>query len=213
VGRNRRQQRAREHGREGTATATRRPGGSPGGRTKPASRRSLDQWGGLPVVGAGAVVMIVIALIVWQNVPNAASTEALLGEPVPITSAAHVESAALMDIEPGLPPAGGPHFATWLRTGVYDEPQQDGLVVHALEHGVVWLSYHPDLISTADLEVLRRVGRSHRSDVVVSPRPDNDGMYAVSWGWRMAIESPVDEGLLRRFVETNRDRSPEPFVR
>lgn len=170
----------------------------------------------MPVLGAAVIGVVLISFLVWQNRPAATlapSDAPLMGEEVPIASAAHIDDPALMDIQPGMPPAGGPHFARWEQTGVYDEPLQDGLVVHSLEHGVIWFSYNPDLISEEDLAALERVGREFSNDVIVSPRPDNDGIYAASWGRRMAVDSPVDEDLLRDFIRTNVNRAPEPGVR
>lgn len=40
------------------------------------------------------------------------------------------------------PPASGPHDATWTKAGIYDNPQGDGYLIHALEHGYVVISYN-----------------------------------------------------------------------
>src|SRR5436190_20321045 len=42
-----------------------------------------------------------------------------------------------------VPPAGGDHAPQWLACGVYDRPVDDGLAVHALEHGAVWITHDP----------------------------------------------------------------------
>lgn len=218
MGRGRRQQRLQQRRRDRSAVAE-RSAAEPGTprRQKPAWRQSLDQWGGLPVLAAVMIAVVLIGVLVWQNRPAATlspSDEPLMGQEVPMTSAAHINDADLMDIQPGLPPAGGPHFPQWLPTGIYDEPQQDGLIVHSLEHGVIWFSYNPDLLSDEDLEVVERVGREFSNDVIVAPRPDNAGaLYALSWGRRLEVETPVDADVLRQFVRTNVNRAPEPGVR
>lgn len=170
----------------------------------------------MPVVVAGVLVVVAVAIVIWVSRPASVdiSSDTLMGDPVPITSAAHVTDTALFDIQPGLPPAGGPHFVQWLRTGIYDDPQQDGMAIHSLEHGIVWFSYHPDLITGADLQAVRDVAREFSNDVILSPRPENNApLYAVSWGRRLLVDIPVDRDLLREFVQTNRNRSPEPGVR
>lgn len=40
------------------------------------------------------------------------------------------------------PPTSGTHYADWTRPGVYETPQQDGLLVHSLEHGYIVVSYN-----------------------------------------------------------------------
>lgn len=224
MGRNRRQQRLQQRRRERTETAERPARGGEGEapeprrprRGKPAWRQTIDQWGGIPMVGGVVVVIVLLGFLVWQNLPEGVqvSGDDLMGDPVPMTSTAHIDDPALMDIQPGLPPAGGPHFGRFLPTGFYDEPQQDGLIVHSLEHGVIWFSYNPDLISDQDLEVVRQVYNEFSNDVIASPRFDNNApLFLVSWGQRLEAPQPFTADLLRDFVRTNRNRSPEPGVR
>lgn len=40
------------------------------------------------------------------------------------------------------PPTSGKHYADWIRSGVYDAPQDDRYLVHSLEHGYVIMSYN-----------------------------------------------------------------------
>ncbi|GMU40604.1 MAG: hypothetical protein AMXMBFR23_14700 [Chloroflexota bacterium] len=89
----------------------------------------------------------------------------------------------------------------------------DGYLVHALEHGIVWLAYSPDLLDAQQLETLKALAAEYSRDVILSPRPANDvALYAVSWGRRVQV-TPSDVDLLRTFIETNRNRSPEPGIR
>lgn len=39
------------------------------------------------------------------------------------------------------PPTGGDHYADWITKGFYDEPREDGSLVHSLEHGYVIINY------------------------------------------------------------------------
>ena len=40
------------------------------------------------------------------------------------------------------PPTSGPHLPTWVKTGVYNQPQSEGELIHSLEHGYVIVSYN-----------------------------------------------------------------------
>ena len=42
------------------------------------------------------------------------------------------------------PPTSGPHDETWVKAGIYDQPQLEGMLIHSLEHGYVVISYHCD---------------------------------------------------------------------
>jgi hypothetical protein len=75
------------------------------------------------------------------------------------------------------------------------------------------LAYSPDLLDTQGLETLKALAAEYSRDVILSPRTVNDvALYAVSWGRRLQA-TPGDIDLLRTFIETNRNRSPEPGIR
>lgn len=40
------------------------------------------------------------------------------------------------------PPTSGPHLPTWVKAGVFEEPQSEGELIHSLEHGYVIISYN-----------------------------------------------------------------------
>ena len=177
-------------------------------------RGTLDSFGGPVVVGTLVVTVVVIVVMAIRAMPSAPSEAALRGEAVRVGPAAHVAAASALEIPEGQPPAGGPHLIAPHPTGIFEQPVPDGNVIHSLEHGIVWITYRPDLISTKDLETLRAVARAYAGDVILSPRPANSAaVSAVSWERRANMASPVTEKALRDFVTTNRNRSPEPGVR
>lgn len=176
-------------------------------------RETLDSWGGLTVIGGvGLAVVLAGFLILRTPLGFSQSDEALLGEAYPDVSANHVAEGSLTDNSPQ-PPAGGSHYPRPATPGIFEETIADGYLVHALEHGMVWFSYQPGLLSDEQLTQLQEVANDYSNDVILAPRPANDAaLYALSWGRRLAA-NPDDVDLLRQFVETNRNRSPEPGVR
>lgn len=172
-------------------------------------KATIDSFGGFLTIGAVVIGVVVIGALIWTNLPTGVSDDPLLGEAIETGRAGHVATVAEMEIVPGQPPVGGPHLGVWLNAGVFSTPVSDGNAVHSLEHGMIWFSYNPDLISDADLEGLRDIARDFDRDVVLSPRPDNaTAIAAASWGRLLQIEA-LDAELLRDFVTTNRDRAPE----
>lgn len=190
------------------------------GRAAPRAgwRAAIDSFGGFWVVGSIGAAIIAIALIVFFNrpgkdAPGTVSTRPLMGELVNTPDRTHVNDPKLLQFAAGQPPVGGPHFATAQALGVYDKPVPDGNAVHALEHGIVWISYQPDRLDAAALERLRQIARAYDRDVILSPRPDNSMTIAAASWMRLLRLDALDEQQVRAFIETNRNRSPEPFVR
>lgn len=172
---------------------------------------------------AAAAVLVVAALTTaggvfvfarQQPLPHATPAPSLLGEMVAMGEATHVTSAAGLQVTPGQPPAGGPHFAQPLRAGTAIAPVEDGNAIHSLEHGMIWISYRADLITSKDLATLAAVAQAHPNDVLLTPRPQNSAVASiVSWGRRATIPTPIDQGSVEAFVTTNLNQSPEPGIR
>lgn len=192
------------------AAATVRP------TAKPQWRQTLDAWGGiwtLLILAAAAVVVVVVIVVSARSGASGASTAPLLGEDIPVTSAEHVASASQLVIPPGQPPTSGPHYPAPQALGIYDAPVPDGNAIHSLEHGIVWISYNPAKVTDTDIQRLRDLAKQHANDVILAPRPDNaTAVAAASWGRLLKQDTP-DIAQLKRFITTNRNRSPEPGVR
>lgn len=114
------------------------------------------------------------------------------------------------DVNPGITPRP---------TGVYSTEQPDEDIIHNLEHGHVWISYNPSLISSGDLAALEQLvldGTSNANGggvgVILTPRAANDNMIALaSWAHLQTLDS-YDPVAIRDFVETNRGKAPEGFI-
>jgi hypothetical protein len=202
---------------QGTAQRVSRP--AP--KAKPRWRETIDSFGGLLTVGAilGAVAIVVAIFI--TNRPTSTSRdvseETLMGVAIPAADAEtdrqHVADPVQLQIPDGRPPARGPHFAVPQAVGVYDQPVPDGNTIHSLEHGIVWISYNPQLVDQQTVDSLEDLGDDYGGDTIVAPRPANAmAIAAVSWGQLLELDA-FDREQLADFITTNRNRSPEPFVR
>jgi Protein of unknown function (DUF3105)/Coiled-coil domain-containing protein 56 len=123
------------------------------------------------------------------------------------------------------PPVGGPHNPVWMNAGVYTEPIPSERAVHNLEHGVVWITYRPDLPSG---DVDRLVGLFKKQSMIpeagdggrsnryldLSPWSSNAlpaPIVITSWGYQLKVQSP-DDPRLQQFIDTfrhNQKYSPE----
>jgi hypothetical protein len=95
------------------------------------------------------------------------------------------------------PPTNGDHDPLWQNCGFYEEPIEDRHAVHSLDHGVVWITYRPDL-SEQRIKSLRPYGKEYY--VIVSPYPGQvSPVIATSWRVQLELEGE-DDPRLRRFV-------------
>lgn len=108
------------------------------------------------------------------------------------------------------PPPGGPHADRWLQCGVYDRPVRDANVVHALEHGTVWLTHAPDL----DAQEVAELAAFLPDEGILSPYPGLDAPVVVTvWGRQLALTG-ADDPRLPLFLEAFGDggTAPEPMA-
>ncbi|HEX2741256.1 MAG TPA: DUF3105 domain-containing protein [Rubrobacter sp.] len=95
------------------------------------------------------------------------------------------------------PPTNGDHDPLWQNCGFYEKPLKDRHAVHSLDHGVVWVTFRPDL-PKRQIKPLRSYGRENY--VIVSPYPDQDAPVIVT-SWRVQLElNGADDPRLRKFV-------------
>ena len=95
------------------------------------------------------------------------------------------------------PPTNGNHAPLWQNCGFYQEPLQDRHAVHSMDHGVVWITYRPEL-PQQQLEILRPYGNENY--VMVSPYPGQDApVIATSWRVQLQLNS-ADDPRLEQFV-------------
>ena len=108
----------------------------------------------------------------------------------------------------GLPPVGGDHDPRFQNCGIYTEPVTTGPAVHSMEHGAVWIAYHPDLPAD-DVAVLQEMVRGE-SYMLLSPYPDlMSDVVATAWGVQLEPDS-VTDARLGQFIDRYRGGGPEP---
>jgi hypothetical protein len=112
------------------------------------------------------------------------------------------------------PPFGGPHDSIWAACNgvVYDKPVRNENMVHALEHGAVWIAYNPAQVTGSELNKLRErvAGKSH---LMLSPYPGLDSPISLqSWGHQLKLSDAGDRRI-DQFIQSlqlNEYTYPEP---
>jgi hypothetical protein len=189
-----------------------------GGRTRPPANVVAPQrpWG--LIAAAVAVVVFAVAVIgyavVQVNKANENKVESI-DEIDGITTAEyeagqHVGTTVAYTESP---PIGGEHDPVWADcTGtVYDVDIRHENAVHSLEHGAVWITYDPDVVTGDALQTLRDL--ASESGRMVSPNPGQDSPISLqSWNHQLKVDS-ADDPRIQQFADFftyNQEFYPEP---
>ena len=108
------------------------------------------------------------------------------------------------------PPAGGLHAPIWWNCGFYDEPVVDENVGHDLEHGVVWISYAPDLPAD-QVELIHDLVRENRKTLAApyEDLPEGAAVVVTAWARQLRLDS-ADDPRLAEFVAQYQDSDQAP---
>ena len=119
------------------------------------------------------------------------------------------------------PPASGPHYNQWVRSGVYGEPVERRNWVHNLEHGWLVLLHRPDA-PRAQIDALAAAHAQGFDDaqcpngpvtrVVVTPDPLLATPVAAVTAFRALAADSLDRGTLEAMFEHCREAAPERAV-
>jgi hypothetical protein len=166
----------------------------------------------------GGVALIAIALIASSFLREPPPE---LGEDVPVMpDTSHVAEGT----DPGPynsdPPTSGKHYEQTLNAGFFNEGDvtatyPEGHLVHNLEHGYVIFWYNCSLVSEEECtnlkEQIRQVMEEENNfKVIAFPWPSIDvPVVMTSWGRIMPMES-FDPEVAQEFVQTKRNKAPEP---
>ena len=146
-------------------------------------------------------------------------------EEMPPLGAGHFSDAELAPNPPEtayahLPTTSGPHIASVIRTGVYDEYVDERLTTHNLEHGYVVMWYDEDAADeqVTELEEFaqERIDAGDQ-ELIVAPynQPfEGDANFAfASWERRQLCEE-FSPGIALGFINENMnaERAPETFA-
>jgi len=164
-----------------------------------------------------AILILAVAVYgVWIWAQKTAPEGEDFSESFPITSWDHTQEGSIYDGPQYVsnPPTSGPHWPSPAARGIYEEEVPDERFIHNLEHGEIWISYHPR-VSAEVVEELRSIARGY-SKLVMAPREKNDTDIALaSWGrldkWNLEGE-PLDalrvENFIKRYTNTGREFIP-----
>lgn len=191
--------------------SSRPQGGARAGRAKVdevrREQQAKERRTRLLVVAAVTTVVLVVAGVVgftvWHDVSNRPTLAAV--KTYTVTRDHTTKKVTYAQT----PPVGGDHYPVWLNCGIYTKPVPEGLAVHSLEHGAVWVTYRPDL--PAD-QVKKLADSIPDTYMVLSPHDNLPGpVVASAWGVQLVLTG-VDDPRLAEFITKYRQgpQTPEP---
>lgn len=124
------------------------------------------------------------------------------------------------------PPTSGPHVETWVKAGIFTQPQSEGELIHSLEHGYVIIHYNcnaesetkeatASAINESDtcktlVQQLEEVASAERIwKLIVVPRPSLDAAIALTAWNRIDKLNMFDRKRIETFIDYWRDHGPE----
>lgn len=108
------------------------------------------------------------------------------------------------------PPTSGWHFPQPAEWGVYQKELLDETLIHNLEHGGIWISYHPR-VGPKMIAELEHFYAEFGSKIIITPRAANDSDIALA-AWDHLDKFSVSEysdDRVAQFIEAFRNKGPE----
>lgn len=114
------------------------------------------------------------------------------------------------------PPTSGPHYAQPANWEMYDYEVNDGIFIHNMEHGGIWISYRPTISAQAMEDLKNMVNEFGGSQIVMAPRAANDTDIAIAAWTRLLKFDLTGDGLsdeqkddIRAFYKALKNHGPE----
>jgi len=165
--------------------------------------RNLRNW------GIAIVVLVGISYGFFVLVRSGAPKGEDFSIAFPTLPASHIPVGTPIPTYNSNPPSSGPHYPQTARSGFREAALPDQNVIHNLEHGDIWIAYHPRIADSVK-DGLRKFAAAK---VIITPREANDTDIAlVAWGRLDAFNIEGDtlsEERVRDFIKRYVNKGPE----
>ena len=108
------------------------------------------------------------------------------------------------------PPTSGPHYAQWTKRGIYNEPIEDGYLIHSLEHGYIVISYDCTKlqISNFQFSIFKKIYAHEEGDEIPEgePHPATESGQINDVGKWQSDECRGLKQQLQKFYDQNKNK-------
>jgi hypothetical protein len=165
---------------------------------------------GLIVGGIAIVVVIALVAVIVTTAKTSvpASIASINGVQIyPGVATKHVDGLVKYQ---QTPPVGGEHAAALLNCAIYASPVPNENAVHSLEHGAVWITYNPSIITGSSLATLRE--SIPKTFAILSPFQGLPSpIVASAWGAQLRMSQVGDPRIVQFLAKYRGAKSaPEP---
>lgn len=202
-------------GKKSRAPRPPRPVQAPGvretGRRRVGGRLQFLAIGGAAaaVLVAAAVAALALGVIGGSDDPAAALREAgCTAKTYPDQGANHVQSLDQPVKYNSFPPTSGPHFYQPAIWNAYDEPIDQKMGVHNLEHGGVLIQYG-EQVPREQVEQLTNFWRKDPAGLILAPLPKLGNQIALTAWMHLALCPSLEDKAFDAFLDAYRFKGPE----
>jgi len=158
-------------------------------------------------------LVVVIIVAVGYGIYFLSKSAAPKGEDfsraIPLMEASHIAVGSQLPEYTSNPPTSGPHYGQTARSGFRDEALPDQNIIHNLEHGDIWIAYHPRIAE----EIVEELKQFGAAKVIITPREANETDIAVAaWGRLDIFDIKNDTMPIERvkdFIKRYTNKGPE----
>ncbi len=161
------------------------------------------------VIGILILVGVVVFVTFKYGAPPASVESGLKpGQGVADQGRAHIKLGESHPAYDSLPPTSGWHYADTAKWGIHEEPIEDELQIHNLEHGGIIIQYQPG-IDQKTLEELKNIVSGYKTKVILAPYPKLDKKIALTAWTRIDKFEEFDEQRITNFIKAFINKGPE----
>jgi len=159
-----------------------------------------------------ALVVVIIAAVgygIYFLLKSAAPKEEDFSRAIPLMEASHIAVGSQLPEYTSNPLTSGPHYGQTARSGFRNEAISDQNIIHNLEHGDIWIAYHPRIAE----EIVEELKQFGAAKVIITPREANETDIAVAaWG-RLDTFNIENNALsierIKDFIKRYTNKGPE----
>jgi len=214
---------SRKKGKRSANRSGKAPGPKPKAGDRSRQRAQSRPWSsriGLGLLGAASIAFLgLIGYQGWLALSKSRQFHSLVEEGQGALARVHSEPSQGRDHVPSPRyesrfPLSGPHQPRWTSTGIYENPQPLGKLVHALEHGNIVIYYDEPGPEVMDrLRTWAGLFNDKWSGIVLTPKAGlGEAVVLTAWTKRLRL-APFEPAAAAAFIDTYRGRGPENPVR